>query len=134
MPTPALPTVVIADPDPIYRQEFARLLQANFRCFVTSTLAETYQVIWRTKPFLVSLELAFPDGDGVTLIQHMQADAVLRQVLVACVTTRSSIKDKILAFRAGADDYFVKPLTPAMNYPGRMLLLRQAGHIARLAR
>lgn len=134
MPTPTLPTMVVADPDPVYQQELVRLLQPNFYCLVTSTLAETYQMIWRVKPALVSLELVFPDGDGLTLIHQMQANEALRQTLIVCVTTRASIKDKILAFRAGADDYFVKPLTPAMNYAGRMLLLRRTGYIARLAR
>jgi DNA-binding response OmpR family regulator len=111
-----------------------RLLRPSFHCLVASTLAEAYRVIWQVKPILVSLELAFPDGDGLTLIRQMQSDLVLRQTLIACVTTSSAIKDKVLAFRLGADDYFVKPLIPAMNYSGRMLLLRQAGHIARLAK
>ena len=134
MLTSALPPVVVADPDPMYQREIVRLLCSDFRCLVTSALAETYQAIWNVKPVLLSLELVFPDGDGLTLIQQMQADEALRQTLIACVTTRAAIKDKILAFRAGADDYFVKPLVPAMNYSGRMLLLRQTGHIARLAR
>lgn len=134
MPTAPLPTVIIADPDPVYRQEIARLLQPGFRCFVTSTLEETYRAIWQIKPTLVSLELTFPDGDGLQLIQDLQTESTLKHVLIACVTSRSSNRDKIQAFRAGADDYFVKPLVPAMNFFGRMLLLRQMGQTARLAR
>lgn len=134
MPTALLPTAVIADPDPAYRHEVARLLQPGFRCFVTSTLEETYRAIWQIKPTLVSLELTFPDGDGFRLIQDLQAEPALKHVLIACVTRRSSPRDKIQAFRAGADDYFVKPLVPAMNFFGRMLLLRQMGQTARIAR
>jgi cyclic di-GMP phosphodiesterase len=134
MPTTLLPTAIIADPDPIYRQEIARLLQPGFRCFMASTLEETYRAIWQIKPTLVSLELTFPDGDGLRLIQDLQTELALKHVLIACVTKRSSLKDKVQAFRAGADDYFVKPLTPAMNFFGRMLLLRQMGQTARLVR
>ncbi|HEU5382515.1 MAG TPA: response regulator [Ktedonobacteraceae bacterium] len=134
MPITLSPAVVIADPDPAYQQEIARLLQPGFRCFTTSTLEETYRAIWQVKPALVSLELTFPDGDGLRLIQDLQAEPALKHVLIACVTKRSSLKDKIQVFRAGADDYFVKPLTPAMNFFGRMLLLRQMGQTARLAR
>lgn len=134
MPITLLPTVIIADPDPVYQQEIARLLQPGFHCFMTSTLEETYRAIWQIKPTLVSLELTFPDGDGLRLIQDLQTEPTLKHVLIACVTRRSSIKDKIQVFRAGADDYFVKPLTPAMNFFGRMLLLRQMGQTARLAR
>jgi DNA-binding response OmpR family regulator len=64
----------------------------------------------------------------------MQSHPDYSRVLIACVTKRSTVKDKILAFQAGVDDYLVKPLTQAMNFYGRMLLLRRAGHIARMAR
>lgn len=134
MPTTLLPTAIIADPDPVYRHEIAYLLQPGFRCFLASTLEETYRAIWQIQPTLLSLELTFPDGDGLRLIQDLQAELALKHVLIACVTRRSSLKDKVQAFRAGADDYFVKPLTPAMNFFGRMLLLRQMGQTARLVR
>lgn len=134
MSTAPLPIAIIADPDPAYRQEIAHLLQPGFRCFLTSTLEETYRAIRQLRPALVSLELTFPDGDGLTFLQKLQAEPALASVLIACVTSRSSIKDKVQAFRVGADDYFVKPLVPAMNFFGRMLLLRQMGQHARSAR
>ena len=134
MPTASLPIVIIADPDPAYRQKIAHLLQPGVRCFLTSTLEETYKAIWQVHPTLVSLELTFPDGDGLKLIRHLQAEPTLAHVLITCVTSRSSNRDKIQAFRAGADDYFVKPLAPAMNFFGRMLLLHRMGQAARLAR
>ncbi len=129
-----LPAVVVADPDPTSQQQMVELLKSSFRCIITGTLTETYQVIRRERPPMLILELNQPDGDGLKLIQALQADPALRQVLIACVTTRSTIKDKIAAFRVGADDYLVKPLAPSMNFYGRMLLLRRAGHIARTAR
>lgn len=134
MPTAPLPIVLIADPDPVYRQVIAHLLQPGFRCFMTSTLEETYRAIRQVRPALVSLELTFPDGDGLKFIQDLQSEPALRSVLITCVTSRSSSRDKIQAFRAGADDYFVKPLVPTMNFFGRMLLLRRMGQAARLAR
>ena len=134
MSTAPLPIAIIADPDPAYRQEIAHLLQPGFRCFLTSTLEETYRAIRQLRPALVSLELTFPDGDGLTFLQKLQTEPALASVLIACVTSRSSIKDKVQAFRVGADDYFVKPLVPTMNFFGRMLLLRQMGQHARSAR
>lgn len=129
-----LPAVVVADPDPDSQQQIVELLKPSFRCIVAHSLTEAYQIIRRDPPPLLVLELDQPDGDGLKLIQALQSDQALRHVLIACVTKRSSIKDKIAAFRVGADDYLVKPLTPSMNFYGRMLLLRRAGYIARLAR
>src|ERR1051326_5208407 len=129
-----MPVAVIADPDPAYQQHIVQALSSSFRCLVTRTLGETYQVIQRERPVLVTLELDQPDGDGLALIRLLQEDLQLRSILIACVTRRAAVKEKILAFRAGADDYLVKPLTPVMNFYGRMLLLLRAGHIARSAR
>jgi two-component system phosphate regulon response regulator PhoB len=133
MANSALSTVVVADPDPAYQRQIIALLQRDFRCLVANSLREAYQVIQHEQPGMVTLELNQPDGDGIALIEYLQADPMLRQVLIACVTTRSSVKDKVQAFRAGADDYIVKPLTPATNFTGRMLLLRRLGLLARTA-
>lgn len=125
-----LSTVVVADPDPVYQRQIVSLLQANFRCIVTGSLREAYQAILRERPGIVILELDQPDGDSIAFIQHLQADIALQQILIACVTRRASIMDKVRAFRAGADDYIVKPL-PAATFCGQMLLLRRTGHMAR---
>lgn len=101
---------------------------------MTKSLRETYQVIQQERPTLVTLELDQPDGDGLALVRFLQEDVQLRSILIACVTRRATVKEKIQAFRAGADDYLVKPLTPAMNFYGRMLLLVRAGHFARSVR
>ena len=130
----SLPTALVADPDPYYQQQLVNLLQPSFRCVVANTLRETIQLLQRERPVLLVLDLDQPDGDGIILVQQMQNHSDYSRVLIACVTKRAAIKDKIQAFQAGVDDYLVKPLTQAMNFYGRMLLLRRAGHIARQAR
>ena len=124
------PLVVVADPDPYSQQIIIALLQREFRCIATNSLRETYQVILREQPAVLVLEPHQPDGDGVALIQHLQADSILRRILVACVTQQATIMDKVRAFRAGADDFLVKPLHPA-TFTGQMLMLWRAGHMAR---
>ena len=125
------PTVVVADPDALYQHYITNSLrQEGFRCVTTSTLRETYQAIQREHPTLLILELDQPDGDGISFIQYLQADLNFRQILIACLTYRHSIKDKVRAFRAGTDDYIVKPVSLS-TFPGQMLMLRRSGHMAR---
>lgn len=125
-----LSTVVVADPDPAYQRQIISLLEPNFRCIPTSTLRETYQVILRERPALITLELEQPDGDGIAFIQFLQSEPTLQHILIACITQRASITDKVRAFRAGADDYIVKPVHLS-TFCGQMLLLRRTGHMAR---
>ncbi len=125
-----LSPVVVIDPDPDYQRQIAYLLRESFQCIPASTLNEAFQLIVRYRPALVTLELDQPDGDAFAFIQYLQQDSTLRAILIACVTSRASIADKVRAFRAGADDYIVKPVSPKLFY-GQMLLLRRAGYIAR---
>src|SRR5581483_7367772 len=124
-----LPTVVVADPDMFYQDRIVFALQQSFRCIRTNSLRQTYHAILHERPTVVTLELDQPDGDGLDLIEHLQADPALRGILIACVTQRSNIWDKLWAFRAGADDYIVKPLP--QTFYGQILLLKRAGHMAR---
>lgn len=124
-------TVVVADPDALYQRYITNTLkQEGFRCITTGTLREAYQAIQREHPALLILELDQPDGDGIGFIQYLQADPQLKQILIACLTHRRSIKDKVRAFRAGTDDYIVKPMS-LNTFAGQMLMLRRAGHMAR---
>jgi DNA-binding response OmpR family regulator len=125
-----LSTVVVADPDPIYQHQIISLLEPHFRCLSASTLHEACEIIKAEHPALITLELSQPDGDGIAFIQYLQSEPTLQHILIACVTQRSSITDKVRSFRAGADDYLVKPIHEG-TFCGQMLLLRRTGHMAR---
>lgn len=130
MPSYPLSTVVVIDPDPIYQRQIAYLLRESFQCISANSLSEAFQLIMRYQPGLITLEVDQPDGDAFAFIQYLQQDKALKTILIACVTSRSAIAEKVRAFRAGADDYIVKPVSPTLFY-GQMLLLRRAGHLAR---
>src|SRR5215469_9897200 len=126
MPKYSSTVVVVIDPDPASQRQIAYLLQESFQCIPANTLNEGYQAILRFRPSMITLELDQPDGDAFAFIKYLQQDSALKTILIACVTQRSSVLDKVAAFRAGADDYFVKPVSSTLFY-GQMLLLRRAG-------
>ena len=105
------------------------MLQQSFRCIVTSSLRETYQAIVREQPTLVIQELNQPDGDGLELIAYLQAHPAWKNILIACVTQRATSRERMYAYRLGADDYLVKPLSAAFS--GQMLMVQRGGLMAR---
>lgn len=53
------------------------------------------------------LDLALPDGDGMTLLREMRSNGDPTPVLI--LTARDALDDRVSGLTAGADDYLVKP-------------------------
>lgn len=82
-----------------------------------------------TQPFdLIILDLMLPGMDGITLCQKLRQDAH-QQTPIIMLTARDSVDDKLAGFKAGADDYLVKPFSlPELHARVEAVLRRgQAG-------
>ena len=56
----------------------------------------------------VVLDIGLPGMDGLTLAQRIRQDA-RSDLPILMLTARDTLDDKLAGFRAGADDYLVKP-------------------------
>ena len=62
-----------------------------------------------TQPFdVIVLDLMLPGMDGLNFCQKLRADADI-ETPVLMLTARDTLDDKLKGFKAGADDYLVKP-------------------------
>jgi DNA-binding response OmpR family regulator len=69
------------------------------------------------------LDLALPDGDGLTLLRRVRREGSTLPVLV--LTARDAPEDRVLGLDAGADDYLIKPFhMPELIARVRALLRR----------
>jgi two-component system, chemotaxis family, chemotaxis protein CheY len=62
--------------------------------------------------FVVS-DWNMPNMDGLTMLQHIRADASLKHIPVLMVTAEAKKENIIAAAQAGANGYVVKPFTAA---------------------
>jgi two-component system, chemotaxis family, chemotaxis protein CheY len=62
--------------------------------------------------FVVS-DWNMPNMDGLTMLQHIRADAELKHLPVLMVTAEAKKENIIAAAQAGANGYVVKPFTAA---------------------
>jgi DNA-binding response OmpR family regulator len=59
---------------------------------------------------LIILDIMLPGLDGLTLCRKLRQEADV-QTPVIFLTARDSLEDKLAGFRAGSDDYLVKPFS-----------------------
>lgn len=64
-----------------------------------------------TLPFdLIILDIMLPGMDGLTLCRKLRQEAGVHTPVIF-LTARDSVEDKLAGFKAGSDDYLVKPFS-----------------------
>jgi DNA-binding response OmpR family regulator len=116
--------VLLIDPDQSYKKQVVQYLSNHFQILLADNLHEGFMLISRHRPQVVLMELNQKDGDSLKWIESIRAYPWSAQIAIACVTTKNGVRDKISGFRAGADDFLVKPLDMDMLLPRVILLMR----------
>lgn len=112
MPAPG-PTILIVDDEEDVRGPLRDVLSAaGYAVAEAVNLEAARRALRASKPALIVLDLALPDGSGVDLCREIRASAALSQTPVVMLTGRRRMKEKDEGFAAGADQYLVKPVQP----------------------
>jgi len=103
------PTVLVVDDEP----DILQLLEITLSRMQLSTrkassIAEAKASLKAQTPDLCLTDMKLPDGNGLTLIEHMQND--YPDVPVAMITAHGSVESAIEALKLGAFDFVTKPL------------------------
>jgi two-component system phosphate regulon response regulator PhoB/two-component system alkaline phosphatase synthesis response regulator PhoP len=64
-------------------------------------------------PDLLILDLMLPDGDGLDICKSLKKDQRTSALPILILTARGEKPDIVLGLEFGADDYLVKPFSPA---------------------
>ena len=76
---------------------------------------------------LIILDINLPGMDGYSLCRKLRQDAQVFTPIIM-LTARDSVDDKLIGFRAGADDYLVKPFAlPELEARVEAVLRRSQG-------
>lgn len=72
------------------------------------------QIAAEFMPDLIILDLMLPGEDGISITQAIREHPRLRNTLIMLLTARGEDYSQVAGFSAGADDYVVKPVRPAV--------------------
>ncbi len=107
----AAPTILIVDDQPINVQLLKRKLEREgLRVVPAYSGIEALDLIAKSKPDLILLDVMMPDMDGIEVCRRLQASADTRSIPVIFVTARTSKEGKIEGLSVGAVDYITKPI------------------------
>ena len=100
---------VIEDETPIADAIAARLRSEGFEVDVANDGPTGVELVERTRPDIVVLDLMLPGIDGLEVCRRIQRE---RPVPVLMLTARDGENDMLVGLAVGADDYLTKPFSP----------------------
>ena len=107
-------TVLVVDDEPTITEVVSRYLeQAGYATNAAADGEAALALALRDRPDLVVLDLMLPGMDGLEVMHRLRDAAGARQVSVILLTAKGEATDRVIGLRLGADDYVVKPFSPA---------------------
>lgn len=101
--------LVIDDDDLVSRTLQRALKMYDYQVMTANSGIEGLQLARRHRPDLFILDIMMPGVDGYQVCRQIRGDPLLQEVPVLFLTAKAKDEDKIEGFRAGGDDYLVKP-------------------------
>ncbi len=100
--------VMLIDDDESMRLLIGQLAEREGHAFCcASNGVDGLEMLRRERPDLLILDVMLPDINGFELCQTIRSEG--RRVPIMFLTAKGDIVDKSIGFKAGADDYLVKP-------------------------
>ena len=108
-------SVVVVDDNEMNRDMLCSLLEADGH---KTSVAENGRLgleLIKSKPFdLVLLDVMMPEMNGYQVLEHLKADASLRDIPVIVLSALDEIGSVVRCVELGAEDYLPKPFDPTL--------------------
>jgi two-component system, OmpR family, response regulator ResD len=106
-------SVLVVDDEPTIAEVVARYLErAGYRTRVAGEGHQAIDLAASQRPDLVVLDLMLPGIDGLEVMRRLREQNRSR-IAVILLTAKGEESDRVIGLRLGADDYVVKPFSPA---------------------
>jgi DNA-binding response OmpR family regulator len=120
-------SVLIVDDEPTIAEVVARYLErAGYRTRIAGDGDEALAAAASERPDLVVLDVMLPGSDGLRVMARLR-DQDAAPMGVILLTARGEESDRVVGLRLGADDYVVKPFSPAELVARVDAVLRRVG-------
>jgi sigma-B regulation protein RsbU (phosphoserine phosphatase) len=126
-PPPPTSTILVVDDNPVNLQLIVRTLHGTgHRVLAAKSGRAALEIVERTRPDLLLLDISMPEMDGFEVCQALNAKGSTRDSAVIFLSARADVADKVSGLNLGAVDYLTKPIQ------AEEVLARVANHLSRL--
>jgi DNA-binding response OmpR family regulator len=106
-------SVLVVDDEPTIAEVVARYLdRAGYHTRVAADGLEALEAAAIQRPDLVVLDLMLPRVDGLEVMRRLR-EQDRERIAIILLTAKGEESDRVIGLRLGADDYVVKPFSPA---------------------
>ena len=110
-------SVLVVDDEPTITEVVSRYLaRSGYETRTAGDGLSAIELAGRRRPDLVVLDLMLPGLDGLEVMRRLRElgeTGPRERVAVILLTAKGEESDRVIGLRLGADDYVVKPFSPA---------------------
>ena len=107
------PIVLITEDNNEFRKFFIAVLNPFYRILEAKNGREGLTLAFENIPDLILSDIMMPEMDGVEMCNQLKTDEKTSHIPIILLTAKSSEEDVLAGLKAGADDYFSKPVSSA---------------------
>lgn len=117
-------TVLVVDDSLSTRMQMDHILRTSgYLVQLAENGRQCLESLKKERPDIILLDVVMPDLDGIEVCHIIKTDDRLKDIPVLMLTSASRVNEKVRGFKAGADDYIIKP------FMAEELVARIANHI-----
>ncbi len=103
--------ILVVDDNPSNMKLVSDLLEwSGYQIFKAVDAEQALEVIRRTAPDLILMDIGLPGMDGLALTRKLKADDATKGIRIIVLTSFAMKGDERRAFDAGCDAYITKPI------------------------
>ena len=123
-------SVLVVDDEPTIGEVVSAYLQrAGYETRVATDGFGALDAVNERSPDLIVLDLMLPGLDGLEVMRRVR-ERPDRKSAIILLTAKGAESDRVIGLRLGADDYVVKPFSPAELVARVDAVLRRVDHVA----
>lgn len=104
--------ILVIDDDPLNLLVLEGILGNKYELLTASSEQNILEVAETFRPDLIMLDLSMQSANGYELCKQLKANQNLKLTKIVLVSSKAMLKDRLIGYEAGADDYLSKPFDP----------------------